>query len=72
MTSELYYAYLSVMARNSPLNALRTLDLTACQLRRLVIFCRVFGHHDLAGLVSAEADMREMLTDWRRRCLNPN
>lgn len=61
MTDELYYAYLGVMARHSPLNALRTLNLSVCQLRRLVIFCRVFGHHDLAGLVSAEADMREAL-----------
>lgn len=70
MSSDMYYAYLRVMAHNSPLDALRTLKLTGCQLKRLAIILRYFGNGSMADLVDAESDLRAMLEERRSRCLD--
>lgn len=63
MPGETFYALFSLVADQSPLNALRALALTADQLRRLAVLCRALHYADLADLCSAEADLRVMLSE---------
>ena len=70
--SATYFNVYSLMAKQSPLNALRQIGLTPYELKSLAILLRAMGHTDFADLVQAEADMREMLVQRNvgQRCLN--
>lgn len=70
--SSAYFNLFAVMARQSPLNALRQICLSAEELQSLAIICRAINHTDFADLVQAEADLRRMLERRKRRekCLN--
>lgn len=61
MPGETFYALFSLVADQSPLDALRALELTPDQLRRLEVLCRALHYTDLADLCDAEADLRVML-----------
>lgn len=58
-----FYALFSLLADQSPLNALRALGLTTTQLWKLTILLRAMNYPELATLVSAEADLRTMLEE---------
>ena len=70
--SATYFNVYSLMAKQSPLNALRQIGLSVYELKSLTILLRALGHTDFADLVQAEAELREMLArrNVEQRCLN--
>ena len=65
-----YFNLYALMAKQSPLNALRQLEPTVYELRALAVILRAIHEHSFAEVVQAEADMRQMLKGRGQRCLN--